>query len=220
MANEMVTLLSLCIAAELGLSLQDSRALVDRCARDTNIAATILLASGRSDAENRLEVQCPGFPGFMWAPTALYSRIIDHLGTDDDWNALYRLDGWKDGADFLEMEGAAYEALKRDPLVFLNRYAGGDSRALTLLEQAYQWPVSALDVELECGVNLESGIKTYDISVRTATAEIEKRAASTNPKTARERARTLVRSVRQLRSAWTTAAQASLEFCREQGENH
>jgi hypothetical protein len=143
----------------------------------------------------------------------LFGQLATGAGTDLYWAALCRIDTWGDGAWYLEMEGAAFDAFSKNPSAFFNRYLAGDDCALLLLTYAYLWPLEGPEVGgISCKEHGKTELVRFDRAI-TAAREAATSAKRPNASASEERQGIMLNLITIYESAWATGRQSVEKAC-------
>jgi hypothetical protein len=113
------------------------------------------------------------------------------------------------------MKGAAFDALEKNPGVFVQRYLAGDDCALLLLLYAYDWPMEGPEVGgIDCADHGKRALARFDKAMSAATRAMT---SSKVPESlqGKPRGRLIVELASDIDEAWSSARLRVTESCEE-----
>jgi hypothetical protein len=182
-----------------------------------DIARILLESKDYREASSRLKELDSEMLDPTWALEPLLSRVVAGTDASDHLAAVCHADAWSDGAWWLEIGQAAYDAVTAAPGEFANRYLEGNECALLMLVYALEWPAKSLDVVVDCESDLDTAFAIADRDLTSIKDRVWSLADlhASNP-----RHRVLFMIVNQYAENWPTERDSYLKWCeKERGQS-
>jgi len=180
-----------------------------------DIATALLESKDYVEASSRLKQLHNDLPNPTWALKPLLDRVVAGTDNSEHLKAVCHADAWSDGAWWLEMQSAAYDAVGAAPGNFVRRYLDGNDCALLVLIYALKWPSESLDIIHECESTLGDALAQTDRDLAAIRSQVLSMVDLHDPA---PRHRVIFATVNVLVDAWPPNRDDYLRWCKQQKE--